>query len=479
MSASSSGPNIVFVVTDTTRSDSLGLDFATGTTAGFDAAAEGRVYRRATSPSPWTPPAHASMFTGLAPSEHGIWGPNLLDDHGWPRPGVIRGPLLDRWLPSVLAGRGYHTLGISSNAWVSDYLGFDHGFDQFLSIRDNPSGRTGRSRTAQLARRLPEPIMRPLRVGRVAAHIRQRGQDWGADKAVSALGEFLATSPKPFFAFLNFMEPHWPYHPPADFEGFSADEARQAIDVLVRYRSPLSVDGNGRLSTRTLPPQDVAMLRRLYLGEVDYLEGRLHELLDRLEDAGRLDDTVVVIVADHGEHLGEHGLIGHVASVHEELLHVPMLVLGPGDLVGRGIEETRVSTQNLYRAVLDLTRGERAILNEPSPAVTEYEGAWHHAGSIRRMRRATADRVSKAAIWAIYDHDWKLVVSPDGTEQLYELGRDPLEEAPVSGDEHRELLRRRLSEILADRVPCLLSATPGSGSRDARIEGELRALGYL
>jgi len=472
------GPNILVIVADTTRADALWPDAGTPTAGwSFDPAAEGRVFQRATSPSPWTPPAHGSLFTGLAPSEHGIWGPNLLDEHGWPRAGTIAGRVLERWLPNVLGRMGYRTFAVSANAWIGPYLGFDHGFDRFVSIRENPSGRTRRNPTAQLARMAPSRFLTPVRRRRVRRHIQRRGQDWGATTTIDMVDQLTLPSRGPFFGFLNLMEPHWPYHPPSSFEGFTREEARRAVDVLVRYRSPITVERDG--PSEALPHDDVAMLRRLYAGEVGYLRSRLNELVGRLAGAGRLDDTVIVIVGDHGEHLGEHGLLGHVGSVHEELVHVPMLLMGPPQLVGRGVEPSRVSTQELYRATLKWARGEAASLRSEEPVVAEYEGSWHHAGSLRRTRPAAPARPSEGARWSIYETDWKLEVRADGQERLFDLRRDPDEVAPVEGDPHQRSLREQLRSVLTERAPTMTGSAEASGSRDPQVEGELRALGYL
>lgn len=465
-------PNLVLAVVDTTRADALGLDRG-GVAPTLRAAARmGRTYTRAISPSPWTPPAHASMFTGLAPAEHGVWGPNLLDGDGWPRPGCVRGPLLGRWLPALLAERGYRTLGISANSWIGGYLGFDHGFERFTSVRYNPSGRVRRTRAVRVGRLLPRQVADRLRRRRVAGQLRRRGQDWGAGLTLSILRDWLAESHRPFFAFLNFMEPHWPYHPPAGFEGYSAAEVRHALEVLVRYRGPA-------WQRTPLPPEDAAMLRRLYLGEVGYLDRRLGELIELLADAGRLDDTVVVVVADHGEHLGEHGLLGHVASVYQELLHVPLLALGPEELVGRGVEDTRVSTRRLYHALLDWAGCEAASLVSDEPVVADYEGVWSHAGSLRRMRNPPDDPRLKATVWALYGGPWKYVREQTGEERLCNLDADPGETTDAQADGPRSTLRRQLAEVLAERRPCLLGPGAGQGERDLDTEAELRALGYL
>jgi arylsulfatase A-like enzyme len=466
-------PNLVLAVLDTTRADALGLGAGGGVAPTLQAASRmGRAYSHATSPAPWTPPAHASMLTGLAPGEHGVWGPNLLDEGGWPRPGCLRGPLLDRWLPALLAGRGYHTLGISANSWIGGHLGFDHGFQRFASVRYNPSGRTRRTPAVRVGHLLPRPLADVARRRRVAAQLQRRGQDWGAGRTLDILREWLAAAPQPFFVFLNFMEPHWPYHPPPDLEGYSAAEARHALDVLARYRGPAW--------HRHPPPEDAAILRRLYLGEVAYLDRRLAELVELLMALGRFQDTVVVIVADHGEHLGEHGLVGHVASVYEELLHVPLLVLGPQELVGRGVEDARVSTRRLHHALLNWASGEPATLVSDEPVVADYEGLWHHAGSLRRIPHPPGDDIRlKAAVWAIYEGHWKYVRDETGRERLYDLDADPGETTDVQADGPRSALRERLAEVLAERRPCLLGDGDDAADRDLAMEAELRALGYL
>lgn len=472
-------PNVLLIVTDTMRVDALGLGTTGGVAPALSAAAAGgRIYRKATSASPWTSPSHASMFTGLAPSEHGLWGPNLLDDRGWPRRGILKGPILDRWLPSILAERGYHTVGISANAWISEYLGFDHGFDRYLTIRDNPAGKRGPSWTGRLASLAPERAGRSLRRRRLMANIQHRGQDWGAERVLSTIGGYIGDTRRPYFAFLNFMEPHWPYHPSPGFEGFSRDEARLAVEVLLQHRNPVHLDNHGRIAYHGLTPERLGMLRALYRGEVSYLDRRLGELLERFDDSGWLRDTVVIVVADHGEHLGEHGMFRHIGSIYEELLHVPLVVLGPADLVGRGVEDTRVSTQNLYGAMLDWTRGESASLLGRGSVIAEYEGPWSHSGALRRMSRKAVDPSAKATIWAIYDDDLKFARDATGREWVYDLAADPGETKPLSTDGRQDRLRHRLAGSLASRSPSLLG--PGSArERDLEVERELRTLGYL
>jgi arylsulfatase A-like enzyme len=469
------GPSLLLVVADTTRADALappGSPLA-------DAARAGRTYARATSPAPWTPPAHASMLTGLAPSEHGVWRANLFDDQGRPCPKPVRGEVAERWLPARLAAAGYRTLGISANPWVAPYFGFDHGFERFESLKDWGPRWANRSLSARVARRLPAPLARRLRRRRLATRMRHGGPDSGAAYALRTMSAWLAESDRPFFAFLNLMEAHWPYRPPAGLEGFSPREARDAVDLLARLGQFKRFTLEAYFGRAELAAEERAVLRRLYQGEVAYLERRLVELLDRLGAAGRLDDTVVVVVADHGEQLGEHGLYGHGSSLYEQLLHVPLLVLGPEELVGRGVEDARVSTRRLYHALLDWAGCEAASLVSDEPVVADYEGVWSHAGSLRRLRNPPDDPRLKATVWALYGGPWKYVRDQTGEERLHNLDTDPSETTDAQADGPRSTLRRQLAEVLAERRPCLLGPQAGQGERDLATEAELRALGYL
>jgi arylsulfatase A-like enzyme len=467
------GPSLLLVVTDTTRADLLATDGSPLAAA----ARQGRTYPRATSTAPWTPPAHASMLTGLAPSEHGVWRANLFDEQGRPRPRPVQGEVAERWLPARLAAVGYRTLGVSANPWVAPYFGFDHGFERFESLRAWGPRWASRAVSARVARRLPTPVARRLRRRRMARRLRDAGPDAGTGHTLETLSAWVAESDRPFFAFLNLMEAHWPYRPPAGFDGFSASEARQALDLLARLGQFKRFTLEAYFGRAALAAEEQAILRRLYTGEVEYLERRLAELLERLADAGRLERTVVVIVADHGEQLGEHGLYGHGSSLYEPLLNVPLLVLGPKELTGRGVEGARVSTQRLYDAMLGWAGCEAVPLGGHGPVVADREGMWYQP-VVQRMPDAEPRKADlQATSWALYDGDWKYVRDELGHEALYDLGADPAETRDAGSGGPQDAMRRRLAETLAARRPCL--STPGAGEHDAEIEGELRALGYL
>jgi arylsulfatase A-like enzyme len=478
VSRGADGPSLILVIADTTRADVF-ADADPGSRFHETMDQCGRVYQRAITPAPWTAPAHASIFSGLAPGEHGVWRPNLFDAGGRPRANVVHGELAARWLPVKLQELGYRTFAISANPWVAPFFGFDAGFERFESLKDWSPRWASRSASARAARRLPDPVASRLRRRRLKKRLADLGPDAGARRSLETTYEWLAASDRPYFAFLNFMEPHWPYRPPADFDGYSDPERRLAVDLLSRLGQFKRFSIQAFLQRTVLPDRDRQMLRKLYEGEVRYLQRLLSEFVERLDAAGALRDTVVVVTSDHGEQLGEHGLYGHGSSLHEELLHVPLWTLGPPDLVGRGVETRRVSTQGLYRAFLDWARGEQAILSN-GPVLAEAEGMWYQPVVQRMGLDAPMEAKLKATSWAMYDGDRKYIRDEAGGEALYDLAEDPSESTDKADPHHLDSMRALMAGALSERRPPMRNGSAGAPvAMDPDVEGQLRSLGYL
>jgi len=281
-------PSFLLFVMDTTRADAVSAyGRATfDTTPNFDALArEGLLYERAYAPAPWTLPSHASLFTGLLPASHGV---------GWRN---TRMPESATTLAERLAEAGYATFGYSENVWVGKAFALAQGFEDYTQASQLP-GRSGPSAEEQLARFL-------------------EGRD----------------PKKPFFAFVNVIDAHWPYgqsDPPRFLpEGRSASDARRVSQLPGDWQCKESADRDA-----------AAMLRALYEGDVALADAKLGRVLDALHAAGVFDETVVIVTADHGELLGDHGLFGHQYSLNEELLRVPLVVRGLAGATAARIEDT-------------------------------------------------------------------------------------------------------------------------------------------
>ena len=264
-------PSILLVSIDTLRQDHVSAyGYERATTPRIDAlAAEGALFLNAVSTSNWTLPAHMSLVTGLPPSLH-----RVEDDGSRLSEGL-------RTLAEVLSDEGYATGGVTSHVYVGKQFGFERGFDHFATRWNQP-----------------------------AETVTDQALDW-----LDGTGE------RPFFLFLHYFDPHWNFAPAEPFASrFGAgDPGRGDIEALKRYFD----------RRRPMPVELVEDVGRLYDAEIAYTDHHLGRLFDRLEERGRLDRTIVAVVSDHGEELGEHGSFGHGTHLFGEVTRIPFVLRYP------------------------------------------------------------------------------------------------------------------------------------------------------
>jgi len=228
-----------------------------------------------------------------------------------------------------------------------------------------------------------------------------------------------------------------------------------------------------------LGPDDARHLRNLYDAELRQQDARLGRLLDGLEQGGHLDDTIVVLVADHGEEFFEHGGLGHARSLHQELTRVPMLLAGPGLPSGTRVEAP-VSLIDLVPTLLelagapplsgvngvDLSRYWREPEAEP-PKRPLYSAANHWIGNRgRHFKRAVRD--GRYALH--YDSD-------GAAYALFDVSTDPGEKQDLAAS--RPELLATLRQLLAPRIPRGQPATTPAPAVPEELVEELGELGYL
>lgn len=316
---SSDRPNVLIITLDTVRVQNLGLyGYARETTPQLEHwSRRGVLFQHAMTTAPWTLPSHASLFTGRWPHEHKA-------DFGRP---------LDHTLPTLaeeLLEQGYDTAGFVSNTSLCGRQtglarGFLHYDDLYSSFRAVYRG--------SLLSLLPTNYTPDLR--RSAAEINALFFDW-LDRPRH----------RPFFAFLNYFDAHDPYRvPDAAFDRFASMPARERLRIRQRWLID-ELDRNN--------PAEVLLAVDTYDAAIAYLDHHVGRLLDELERRGILDDTVVIITNDHGEHFGEHGHYGHTTSVYRQLIDAPLIVLYPSGVPSGVQVSVPVSQVAIPSTVLDL-----------------------------------------------------------------------------------------------------------------------------
>jgi arylsulfatase A-like enzyme len=410
------------------------------------------------------------MFTGLLPSEHAL---NALDQ--------VLDPTQST-LAALLREAGYQTYAFSANPHVAAHTGLTRGFDQVEHPFD-----------PHLTQRAREIVAGKIMAGDRSAPARRglrAGKRWSI-KAVGALVnerffKFLETrdADRPFFAFLNYMDAHRIRLPSRS----SRTRMMAPEQVAASYTLDQSQERLQEITFGLSPPYpDEAndVIRGVYDASLAELDALFDALLRRLEDEGLLDDTVVILTSDHGEHLGEQGSYLHQFSLHEGVVRVPLVVWAPAGLEA-GRESVAVTTLDIFATLLEfadvpvpegLAARSLARPERDRALISEYPVPY--APLLRKYPEldATPFEVSLESI-RLGRH--KLLRSSDGRVSLYDLREDPREERDLVDvdPERARTLSHALDAWHADRRPPQRTTRPAEPLSDEEAE-RLRALGYL
>jgi arylsulfatase A-like enzyme len=419
-------PHVIFLVLDTLRTDRLGTYGSDrGLTPFLDRlASRSIVYERAYSPSSWTLPVMASLFVGQAPSQHQV----VRFKHVLPDDQVT--------VAEVLHAAGYRTVGITANSVVGPEMGFYQGFDRYELIFKHPVT--------------------------------------DAKDLNAAVVRYFDSQPdphRPTFLYVHYMEPHTPYRlnpqrPPAG-------RGRHWDDRQLNRRAEQGawqIDEHREVSW-SFTPEEVARLQELYDGEVAYLDSQLDLLFRELERRQILRDAIVVVITDHGEEFGEHGLYVHGVSLYENLIRVPLLVAIPGvpasrvrDLVETGgiapliLERLGIAVPETFHFPAVPIRDSRLSGRHVRSELLETKGY-----KVRRHERA------------VVGDEGKLVVTPAEERWYFDLRADSGETQPIENAAFAGTLRGALQSF----SKLGLGMAPKEASIDQATRERLHGLGYL
>ncbi len=478
-------PPMVVIVLDTLRADHTGLygyERDTMPNLARFAADHGVVVERATSTSPWSLPTHASIFTGLYPPQHGAHRALLRNaDDGPPFYGLSEDVPT---LAELLSDAGYWTVSIAGNFI---YLGSEYGLHRGFDHLDAEPSRifVARKRSAWLFREaaeypgayLLEAIDRipPFAGCEFFTGVPYRRASEITDAAIDAV-ETAGT--QPFFLFLNFFDPHWPYYPPVEFRDAYPGRQRQFPLRGLEGEAASGRPADVLRGERDLTAEERAHVAALYDGEVRYMDHELGRLLSHLETHPSFEDMVVVITSDHGESFGEHRIFEHGASLYEPELKVP-LVIKPGrseETLPSGRIAGPMQSVDIFSTVLEHATVENSPHAEGSPWGRERGDSygWLYVPGIPAK---IAPERFRREIRSVEFEGWKLIESSAGSSELYNLRVDPgeLQDEALSRSDLREGLRGKLQAL---PLSVRLGEPEASGISKEAMEN-LRALGYV
>ena len=447
--------NVLLIVLDTFRADRLdAIGVSHGLTPNLARySRRGVRFERAYSTAPWTAPSHASMFTGRWPHELAI---------GWNQP-LEKGPAT---LAETLAAQGLKTAGFVANTTYCSYeTGLDRGFGHYEDYDVNLASVLLCSSVTQrllnfihqnpgIEARLPS-LNFAKSTRKDASRIRDDFRSW-LSKQQGA----------PFFAFLNLFDTHHPYLSPEVSQTSKTDQR-----ILKTWWD---------LDKQALPEHDLALARSAYDDCVRYIDRQVGALLDELGRQGRLKETLVVITADHGEHLGERNLYGHGCSLYDAEVHVPLLVIADGVVPEGLVISEPVSLRDLPATVVDLlgiadqsnfpggsltarwSRSSSSMSTNP-PLLSEIDGPPEVDPNSGRSP------VQKGPMRSLILEGLRYIRNGNGVEELYWIEADPSEATNLADDPAFGLRIEQFRRLLREGMEPAIGTARGLGSRGARL----------
>lgn len=396
------------------------------------------VFDAAHSTSGWTSPAHASMFTGLFPIAHRTTQENWALGEEF------------NTLAEQLSEAGYATAGIAENPMLSKRNGFDQGFETYDELW------------------------------------REEGTE--GVKAVERFAETIENRNvnKPLFAFVNLMGAHSPYRAANEYA------KRFVQDPTIRLRSNLWREHF--LGEAEFVEAELEHLRDLYDAEIAYTDELVRSMATKLMDAGLWEQTVFVVTSDHGENIGDHGLMDHVFSLYESTTKVPLIIHDPAHFKGNERESRSVQLTDLFWTLLERAGIEQAERSAHGRSLTDLRGdrpVFCEYYYPKQALLAIGDKAQQASrldpyrrrLKSIQKDGLKLIWGSDGRHELYDLKTDANELSNLIEDEAYAARCAQLEQLLA---AVLVRLAPSEGSehegREADPDDEtlraLRKIGY-
>jgi len=481
-------PNVVLVVMDTARAVETVPAKSDLTPTLASLASTGTEFTRAYTSSPWTVPSHASLFTGLYTAGHGAHGGHTYLDADL------------ETLPDAFRSACYETVGVSNNCWITGEFGFDRGFETFRKgwqylQSDVDTGAIVRAHG--VSERLTA-LKEQLTAGNPAvtlanvAYERYLCRDDGAARTTAWVDNWLSkrqqdVDQRPFFLFCNYIEPHIEYDPPRAYAEQFLSSAEIAEATQLR-QDPRAFD----VGEYELTDRECELLRGLYRGELAYVDAQIKTLRASLQAAGEWENTIFVVLGDHGENIGEFGFFGHQYNLHETVLHVPLIITG-GAFENGGQYDEYVQLLDLVPTLLDATGVSASKLamqsqgnsfhpeasTPPRPAVyAEHIQPQPTVDSLEARFGELPDRVKAfdRSLRSVRTDDATYIRASDGSQWLY-----------LDGNEQQNRLDDR--PVLAARLDTQLDGWLGTVERDrttatavdmsAATEQRLADLGYI
>jgi len=493
---------IILIVIDTLRGDHLSCAGGPVATPNLDAwAARGVRFSQARSHIPITGPSHSSLFTGLLPSDHGVLNNTQLLAEGF------------ETLPELARAHGMRTAAFISLGVIKGEFGLDQGFDSYDERFEYSWYRTADEISDAAIEWVDtvedeepfllwthfsdphEPYAAPGRAyetcrvlvdGEEVAAIEANGQTvsipmpWVDGRCIVTLDcDADSNNKSGKLVFSDFRTPGEPCRVTAKTDASRLPRTtpififRSPADFLIEAEDPSSEPVEMRFSLKKHLSHQAASVE--YGHEVEYVDAELGRLMAAIESRGWVDDSLIILTADHGEELGDHNRLGHIHYLYESSLHVPLVIVAPGHVPAGLVVDQSVSLIDILPTVAEMVgfsvpEGIRGTSIVPLMRPGGVLPARPHVALTARPEAASD-------LEAVIVDGWKLIRKREtGQVALFDLSADPGELTDLAPEHPNDV--ERLNSILNEYMAGSIE-TGAWAELDDESRARLEALGYV
>ena len=422
-------PNIVFITLDTVRADHLSAyGYPRPTTPNLDRFARtGVLFENAIAATSWTLASHASMFTGLLPQQHGA-------DLAVP---LASGP----WtLAEILRSRGYETAAFVANfGYLEKGWGIAQGFGTYDDLSTDVEHNLAQTFLGSTAVQM--------------AYQTLWSYNWFDRRNARSVNAgvfrwYRHRTRRPFFIFINYLDAHDPY---ITTSAYNSRFGNVSMGLMRRVHSA----EQRKFPVGEFNPRERNQLIDDYDNCLAYLDDQVGKLLGFLRRSPDWQNTIVIITSDHGEGFGEHGDYMHGFDLYRALVHVPLIIAGPGIPQGLRISHV-VGTRQLFSTVLDLAGRGHTPFSRTSLA-RFWNSAFHPTpfdDAVVSELVPVGDLTGRHAMASLTTQQWQYIEHRDGKQELYDWAADPKEQDNLAASPQDaatlESLHTRLIDLVSD-----------------------------
>lgn len=486
-------PNCIIIVLDTARAQNFSIYGYERITTPFlnELSKESMIFENCYSTSPWTLPSHASIFTGLYSSEHGIHGGNFyMNSYNYDN------------LPEILKKVGYETSLFSSNLWISDEFGFNRGMKHLFKGWQFYDQDSDLKRNLRLnlnnEEKIKSVIMQFLQgnilknfVNAIYGKFIFRNHTFGSDNLNNKIGKWLKQRNKerPFFMFINYLDCHLPYLPPKSLRF-------KFIEDNITWKQLCKINQNAmnyHMGITEMSDEKFYYLRALYDSEIYYSDYLVKQIFDLIVDLNIIDNTIFIVTSDHGDNIGEHNLMSHKFSLHNTLIKVPLLIRYPKMFKKGEITDIFVQLNDILPTLIDILGIKeinsprdiyshsilKKINNSNRIAYSEYLN-YTYTSEYRNQNFDFINSRFNKTIQSIINDNFKYIKASNHENEFYDLKNDPYEEINQIEFIDKKTIKKYENLLSKFKMNLKNRDIKNSGTDvDKVVKEQLKNLGYL